>query len=231
MELNMATQTLSALVDAANDALFYAAPLSSDERARLARGIARHGGGEGAYAGSFALSREERATGVRLFTGERLTSASARHVMGEESARALLLLRVTEKSVAAALAQATRGLSGVVLSAADADHPRGAGGVFCCANCSVALWRHLAAGGLDRDERRLVHGLRHLRQRRDGKGEWRSHAFYYTLLTLSEIDLPEAKRELEYAAPLCERKVRRKPSADRYARRRHDVLERALGRI
>ncbi len=45
-----------------------------------------------------------------LFTGERITSASARHILGEEASRALRLLRVRDRAVTRALAEADEGL-------------------------------------------------------------------------------------------------------------------------
>jgi hypothetical protein len=102
-------------------------------------------------------------------------------------------------------------------------------GRYCCGTCSCALWRHLAAGGLNRAEERLAAGVRHLRSRRDGEGRWRGFPFFYALLALSEMDLPAAQAEMRYAVPVCEQYVRRAASTgNRNARRRHALAQRIL---
>jgi len=49
----------------------------------------------------------ERSAGIRLFTGERVTNAAARHIAGEEACRALLLLKANSAAVKKAMAEAT----------------------------------------------------------------------------------------------------------------------------
>ena len=46
--------------------------------------------------------------GIRVFTGERLVSASARHIMGQEAARAAWLLGRTDPAVRNAYDRVTR---------------------------------------------------------------------------------------------------------------------------
>jgi len=65
---------------------------------------------------------------------------------------------------------------------------------------------------------------------RDGKGQWRRFPFWYTVLALSEMDVPEASRELKYAAPVLERAAG-SPAHGTYARRRRELAVRALGLI
>jgi hypothetical protein len=101
-------------------------------------------------------------------------------------------------------------------------------GMYCCGACSVALWRHIAAGGLPKESGRLARGLQSLRAHRTEDGRWRRFPDFYTLLALTEIDLPAARRELRYAVPRCERYLKRRPTADRYAQRRRRVAERVL---
>src|SRR5262249_44320331 len=103
-------------------------------------------------------------------------------------------------------------------------------GVFCCGKCTVGLWRHLAVGGLDRQEERLMKGIQSLRSRRDGEGGWRTFPFWYTVLLLSEVDLPGAKAEIRYAAAELER-VAVRSSATRFAGRRRAIAMRALTMI
>ena len=152
----------------------------------------------------FAGFPSERSRGIVLFTGERITSASARHILGEEASRALRQLRVRDPNVTRALDSADSGLMRCLERAAE--DPRNSNpGLFCCGKCSVGLWRNLLAGGLDRREERLRRGASHLRSMRDGEHQWRRFPFWYTVLALSEIDSAEARAELKYAAPALER--------------------------
>ena len=87
--------SLSQTVDAINTAHFDRRTLAAAERSEAARWIAARQGLPGAYGGTFAGFASERSNGIVLFTGERIASASARHILGEEASRALRLLRCT----------------------------------------------------------------------------------------------------------------------------------------
>ena len=112
-----------------------------------------------------------------------------------------------------------------------ASHQMARPGYYCCATCSCALWRHLAAGGLSRQEERLTDAMKVLRSRRTGDGQWQGFPFYYALLALTEIDLPGAMDELEYAAPRCQRLSARTGGKGKYARRRRMLVADALARV
>ena len=222
--------SLSETVDAIHEAAFDGRALDADERKRAALWIAGRQGLAGAYGGTFAGFPQERARGIVLFTGERIASASARHILGEEASRALRLLRVRDARVTTALNRASDGLMACLTRAA-ADPRNTNPGRFCCGKCTVGLWRNLLSGGLDRQEERLGRGVDYLRSQRDGEGEWRKFPFWYTVLALSDIDLPEARKELEYAAPGLEHTANRRPAATSYAQRRHSLAQRALARV
>lgn len=223
-------QSLSQTVDAVAAALFEEQKVSAAERKRAAEWMAARQGLPGAYGDTFAGFPEERERGIVVFTGERITAASARHILGEETCRALRLLAVKSRSVETALERASQGLQACLARAAS--DPRNTNpGRFCCGKCTVGLWRHLIAGGLDRREERLRRGVRHLQGVRDGEGEWRAFPFWYTVLALSEIAAPEAKKELRYAAPVLERAAARKPAKSVYSQRRHELARRALALI
>src|SRR5262245_29871304 len=102
--------SLAETIDEVNDAVFFNRVLAKPERLRLARAIAERQGQSQAYAGTFALADAERKRGITLFTGDRATGASARHIAGEEACRALHLLDVPEKSVKRALDRATQNM-------------------------------------------------------------------------------------------------------------------------
>jgi len=222
--------SLSQTVDATSAALFENRKLSAAERTHVARWLAARQGLAGAYADTFAGFATERKAGILLFTGERITSASARHILGEETCRVLRLLRVRDSAVRAALDRASDGMMRCLERAA-LDPRNSNPGTYCCGKCSVGLWRNLLAGGLDRQAERLERGIGHLRTMRSAEGQWRRFPFWYTVLALSEIDLPEASKELKYAAPLLERAAQRAPAATVYSHRRHALSLRALGRV
>ena len=85
----IARTSLSQTVDAINAAHFSGRTLPAAERNQAARWIVGRQGLPGAYGGTFAGFPSERSKGIVLFTGERIASASARHILGEEASRAL----------------------------------------------------------------------------------------------------------------------------------------------
>jgi hypothetical protein len=219
--------SLSGTVDAINAAHFDGRTLAAVERGLAARWIVGRHALPGAYAGSFAGFPSERSKGIVLFTGERVTSASARHILGEEASRALRQLRVQAPAVTRALEAADAGLMQCLERAAQ-DPRRRNPGLYCCGKCSVGLWRNLLSGGLDRHEERLRRGASHLRSMRDGHHQWRKFPFWYTVLALSEMDNPEARTELKYAAPALDRAASRAVPPGVHARRRHELAVRTL---
>lgn len=221
--------SLSETVDAIHAAQFEGREPGADERRRAAQWIAARQGLPGAYGNTFAGFPSERA-GIVLFTGERIAHASARHILGEETSRALRQLRVRDPNVSRALAAADEGLLRCLARAAE--HPRFINpGLFCCGKCSVGLWRNLLAGGVDRQEERLQQGAAHLRTMRKGAGQWRTFPFWYTVLALSEMDNAAANAELKYAAPELTRVASRPVPSSPYARRRHQLAVRTLQRL
>ncbi len=219
--------SLSQTVDALNAAQFDGRALAPAERSQTARWIAARQGLDGSYGGTFAGFPSERTKGIVLFTGERIASASARHILGEEASRALRLLRVRDRVVTRALDAADDGLMRCLARAA-ADPRWGNPGLYCCGKCSVGLWRNLLSGGLDRREERLGRGALHLRSVRDGEHGWRRFPFWCTVLALSEMDTDEARQELTHAAPELERTANRPAASAVYARRRQQLAARVL---
>jgi hypothetical protein len=204
--------------------------IPATERRELAGWIAARQGLPGAYGELFAGFGAERTSGIRLFTGERITSASARHILGEESCRALLLLDSGHAAASAALTRATTWLTRRLDEAAQSSARNNAGS-YCCGKCTVGMWRNILAGGLDRPDHRLGLGLPKLHAMRNGDGEWRAFPFWYTVLALTDMDRPDARNELQYAARRLDLEAKRAPGSTSYARRRHAVARRALERI
>src|SRR5262245_38603290 len=173
--------SLSQTIDTMSAEHFEGRALTMAERRQAAEWIAARQGLPGSYGATFAGFPSERSKGVVLFTGERVTSASARHILGEEACRALRLLRVRDRRVTRALEAADEGLMRCLARAAQ-DPRRRNPVLFCCGKCSVGLWRNLLAGGLDRGEERLERGALHLRSVRAGEHGWRTFPFWYAVL-------------------------------------------------
>ncbi|MEI8409925.1 MULTISPECIES: hypothetical protein [unclassified Kribbella] len=102
--------SLSNTVDAVAAVDWDGGSLPAAERLRIGRWIAARQGLPGAYGDTFAGFAGELEQGIVVFTGERITSASARHILGEESSRALRRLGVADTVVQEALDRASAGL-------------------------------------------------------------------------------------------------------------------------
>jgi hypothetical protein len=216
-------RSLALTLDAVNDAMFLGRRIPRLARVEAATWIARRQRVPGSYADMFAPTEQDFVE-ARVFTGETIASRAATgHILGEEAMRALQLLGVKTSEVRAALVRAKAGMEGRVKDTASQPW-----GMYCCGRCSCAYWRNLAAGGLTRTEARLVQGMKEMKARRLGTGKWRLFPFFYAVLALTEIDLPGARAELRYAAPVLERYLQRPATDEVISRRRHGVAERAL---
>jgi hypothetical protein len=216
--------SLASTLDSINDAFFYNQPLSKSERVQAAKWIASRQGLPGSYANMFAPTTKDFQAGLTLFTGEKITTrAGLSHILGQESCRVLLLLNVTSADVKSALEKATAGFMERLKLYIVPDK-----GMYCCASCSCALWRRLSAGGIENGERILAAGMKTLQSFRDGTGRWKRFPFYYTLLVLNEIELSSARKEMQYAAPVCERLLKRQTIRDKIGKRRRILAERIL---
>ena len=218
--------SLAMTLDAVNEAFFYGRHLSNLQREQAAKWIADRQGRPNSYANMFAPTENDLKEGVRVFTGEKLRSgASIRHILGEEACRVLILLEVSSVDVHNALDRASLGM----MSALNRSEAKGdTSGMYCCGTCTCSLWRHLVVGGLEDAESRLAAGMKTLKLHRDGTGRWKRFPFYYTLLALSEIELPSAVEEMRYASRACERCLRQFPKDDKITQRRRFLIERIL---
>src|SRR5437762_2263255 len=97
------SSSLAGTIDAVNDANFWGRTIPTTTRRAATRWILSRFGLPHAYAGTFALFDRERQEGYKLFTGERVQSAAARHIAGEEACRALLMLKPNNKQTKHAL--------------------------------------------------------------------------------------------------------------------------------
>jgi hypothetical protein len=220
MEVMMEHNSLAESLEVINEALFSKGLSYKAKVDGAIEWIAGRQVRSGKYTGMFAPTDRDYGEGVRLFTGERLrTRLATRNVLTAEAARLLALLgpgmgdelRLTD----AWLEQQCFSKACVVGE---------------CAHSTLGLMRYLAARAPENGEQRLEAHIAVLSQHRDGKGRWERFPFYYTLLTLAEIDLPGATEEMRYAAPACERVVGRLSKGDRFVQRRRAVVERVLSR-
>lgn len=225
-QLKLNRTSLSETIDSVNEAFFFGQPVANHDRDEIAEWIASRQGLPGSYAQMFAPTPSEAKHGIRLFTGETIVpSASLRHVSGEEASRALVLLKSPSKLATTALERATNGMREALTRAASEKRE-----LFCCGRCDPALWRHISAGGLKGEEDWIERGLRALKSYRDGAGKWRRFQFYYTLLALSDLDSPAAKREMSYTATVCERYLNRSSRSGLASDRRRAIVERVLAK-
>jgi hypothetical protein len=221
--------SLAKTLDAVNEIFFSGGVLTRSERTEIATWIAGRQGVKGAYRGMFAPTEQDYERGVKLFTGEKILSRAAiGHIIGEEASRALILLDGNSTVAREALKRSNRGMLRALMSCEAPNMPRG---FYCCGTCTAAMWRHLAVGGLDKSRKRLSAGMKTLRKYRDGTGRWRRFPFYYTLLALNEMKAWLADSELRYAAPVCERLLKRNVGKNKFAKRRIMLLERILARL
>jgi hypothetical protein len=218
--------SLGDTLDAVNGALFSQAVIPEPARTEAAFWIADRQGLPGSYAGMFAPTDQDYALGALTFTGEAITSAAGTsHILSEEALRVLFRLGVDIPEVQEPLDKARR----AIFRRLEQSQPEGKwSGVYCCGTCTIALWRHLQASGQPSDFRRLEHGLADLKRSRDGKGRWRRFPFFYTLLTLAEMDLPAVEEEVCYAYPVIERTLRRLSKADLDVESKHNYRRRVL---
>jgi len=220
--------SLSATLDALNEVFFMGRSLSRSIRKEALEWIAGRQGLPGAYRGMFAPTPLDYRRGIKLFTGEKVVSGAAiGHILGEEASRALIMLDGSSRIGQEVLRRSNRGMIRALMSC---EAPGRVRGFYCCGTCTAALWRHLSVGGLSKSTKRLSAGLKVLRKYRDGTGKWRRFPFYYTLLALSEVTGKPAIDELQYAAPLCQRLLKRYRSNSKIAARRRMLLQRVLAK-
>jgi len=219
-------QSLSQTLDRLNDAFFQNRRLPAKERQELALWLAGRQALPGSYSGLIAPTPRDFQTGVVLFTGEKIkTRAGISHILGQEAGRALRLLAVEHQDVQPAIARAEAEILVRLRESCDSSR-----GMYCCGTCSVSLWRHLAAGGLQalRPEKFLQNAMKTLHGLRRPDFTWKRFPFYYTLLALMEIDTPAARQELRFALPRIQRWLRRARGDTPIERRRSDLLRRGM---
>lgn len=219
--------SLAQTLDNINEALFFGRKLSKKDRQDAAIWITSRHDVENTkkvykYANMYAPTELDFLEGATLFLGDRVTTGAATgHILGEEALRAIKLLDVDDKDVKRAFNEAREGMT-ARLSPVGLTHGRA--GMYCCGKCSSALYRNLAAGGIEEfREQRLEEGVTAIKRSRAGTGKWYWFPFWHTVLALSEIDTPLAHDELKYAAPALERSLKVNKEESKYDTRRAEL--------
>lgn len=218
--------SLAGTIDNVNEALFFGKTISKKEAADITGWISSRLDTEYSYNRSFGVTVKDMKSKVYTFTGERLSSVvSMRHIMAEETSRVLIQLsEITGKKVKA-LESSNAEFMKCLNKAASEGKPVG---TYCCGPCTVGLWRHLAVGGLPEYSKNLPEGIKVLHDYHDGAGRWGRFPFFYTLLALSEIDHPIARKEIVYAQPECERVLNHIRKDNIFSKRKRELLLRVL---
>ncbi|MGE5124085.1 MAG: hypothetical protein ACM3H7_06170 [Acidobacteriaceae bacterium] len=209
-------------LDAINEKFLFGEAIPQGEAMEAARWIIAQQGKKGSYRGMSAPTAQDFEVGIRLFTGERLVSASARHIMGQEAARAAWLIGQSDPTVRETYNQATSWMKENIEFQNS--------GTFCCARCTLAFWRHFQAGNFENQGTLIRKGLQSMGERRTGDGKWHNLPFHYAVYTLLDLDIDLATLELEYARPAMEKYLQR-PKAGIYTERRLAICMKALDRI
>jgi hypothetical protein len=220
-------ESLANTIDSVSLAIFIGDKISKHVQVNIGKWLASRQGLTGSYAGMFAPTNSDFQKGIRLFTGERVTSrAAVAHILGEESCRILSILNINDREIKDSQDAAINSFA----SRLNESEQKGYGiGTYCCGKCSTAYWRNLLVTKLPQREERLVEGIKELRKSRMGDGRWRIFPFHYVSLVLTEMGPDLAKTELQYAAPVWEKFVSKcQVPKNEYARRRLAIGQRLL---
>ncbi len=217
------TTSLLATLDMVSEAHLYHAPIPDSIRQDIASLIIRRQVRDGKDAGFFIPFTDESFVPFKLFTGEPLhTKLARKHIPLIETARALRFLSLDDPSIVHCLHLAKQCMSPMCYSQ------------FCsqgeCKTLSIAYLRYLSMDGVRGNNPGLGILLGHLENYRDGNGRWKGFPFFYCLLMLIEMELPQAIRELQYARPLCLQLYRKDWGTDSISKRRQAILTTALAR-
>jgi hypothetical protein len=175
---------------------------------------------DGAYCNLFSPTDLDLNRGLRLLTGELITSGAAlRHILGEEALRTTIVWGLKSSS---AVKQALEGFNQIL------ERGGRSGGTYCCYNCTIAFLRTLTAAKPEEWDTILQKGLSAIEEARTNDGKWHGYPFYYTLLMLSDLDADLARSELRHASKAAEKLLKRYGGDDRTSRFRRLALEATL---
>ena len=195
-------------------------PKSLAQVEQALRWVLSRQGVKGSYMNLFVPTERDR-LGVQLPTGERIDSAALRHILGEEALRTVIIWNLrssheAEKAVASFKQLLERG-----------EPCARSSGFYCCYKCTPAFLRTSNVVRPEKWKEILEKGVQNIRKERTSDGRWHGFPFFYTLLTLSEINSPSARAELRHAGKIAQRLLRRYQKDDRTSHFRKLGLEAA----
>jgi len=169
------------------------------------------------YGNLFAPTEKDLKEGLQLLTGERFANRPTltRHVLGEEALRAAIVWNLRSSP---AVTEALKGFSGII-------DRGGKTGSYCCYTCTMPFLRTLNAVKPREWDEILERGIAKISGARTPNGKWHGLPFYYTLLTLSEMDIASATDELRHASKFGEKLISRYQGDDRTSKFRKLALE------
>lgn len=163
--------------------------------------IEQHNGPTAYRQGFFDLPEDSaHLTPGVLPTGEPISSeVSTRHIYAELALATLLRYGERRSSEVQTALAAMRGL----LIGRYAVK-----GLYCCGACTAAMWQVFGSIPQASSPRVINDGLETLKQNREEDGSWRRFPFYFTLLSLSRLPYPAARREIRFATERLKRNQR-----------------------
>jgi hypothetical protein len=222
--------SLAKTVDNIDELLFLRKKINRTDISKATHFILGRTNKPGSYENMPAPTEYDFKNGLKLFTGEKVTSnAGIAHILGHEALRTAYILTTDMPNLRKEVESAT---NFIVRRIKDAPKQQRLNGLYCCSTCSCALWRHIAAGNMLGCKKMLKFGIKHLADSQDSKGRWKGFPFYYTLLVLSESVISPATVQLRYAyAKTLNRSLTGIKGADKYSKRRKMLLQKIINKL
>ncbi len=210
--------SLAKTIDTINEAFFHNQSTPRDLMQEIVEWLCQQQVKSGSNTGIFMPTETEIKEGITLFTGEKLkTKLASRNILTQEAARILILSKITSEEVQKSILLANNYLFQSCFSD------------FCdageCRHSTVGFIRYLATEEKENSKTHIKAFLNWLTKHRGDNGKWKGFPFYYTLLTLSEISIPPAISEMQYAAPAYERCMKRESNNGKFSQRRRTILQ------
>ena len=174
--------------------------------------------------GSFSLSTRDYQLGKWLFTGERLvTNLAIRTIASIDATRILVLSSNHSNEIMGKIDLAKIWMEKSCFSK------------FCstgeCKHSSTAYARYLASINQEKNSKKLSSYVKLLSKFRNNNNKWSDFPFYFTLLTLLEIDTKDSLKELQFASPACEKNLKLISNSNpKFQDRRLEIIKRVLGK-
>ena len=211
--------SLAKTIDSLNECLFYNKSLPKKELNYLFNIVNDRQMHTGTNIGQISLTPNDYVEGSRLFTGERLhTKLAVKNILTQETFRVISISDENNTNTNGSLELANKWLTESCFAE------------FCsvgeCCHSTIGYMRYLNTIKPKNTKKTLITFIELLKQYRNKMKRWEGFPFYYTLLALSEIDLIEAKNELRFALPACERMINgiENVNVNIYSQRRLDII-------